>query len=245
MRAALSAPASGRDQPVDRGAGPALWRQTWHDLAFLHWPVPPALRRPLIPEPLAIDTFEGSAWVALTPFWMSGVTLRGLPAFPGLSTFPEMNVRTYVRLNDQPGVWFFSLDAANRLAVGMARRLFHLPYVHARMRVGRLGAQLLYASRRRDGTSFVGSYEPAGPVIRFLPGTREHFLTERYRLYARSPRGNLYRAEIDHEPWPLQPARATLERNDLLAAHGIAAEGEPLVHYARRLDVKIWPLLAV
>src|SRR5262245_50879401 len=109
MRPAVTPAASGRTEPVAAEAGPALWRQTWHDLAFLHWRLEPSQLRPLVPEPLAIDTFDGSAWVAVTPFWMSGVTLRGLPALPGLSTFPELNVRTYVQLGGRPGVWFFSL----------------------------------------------------------------------------------------------------------------------------------------
>ena len=244
MRPAVSPATSGRTEPVAAEAGPALWRQTWHDLAFLHWRVEPSQLRPLVPEPLAIDTFDGSAWVAVTPFWMSGVTLRGLPAVPGLSTFPEMNVRTYVQLDGRPGVRFFSLDAANRLAVAAARRLYHLPYVHARMRVGRTGPGIRYTSRRRDGRGFVAEYAPSGPAQQSAPG-REYFLTERYCLYARSARGTLYRADIDHEPWPLQPATAAVERNDMLAANGITVHGEPLAHFARRLDVLVWPLRKV
>jgi len=203
--------------------------------------VPAADLRALVPEPLAIDEFGGSAWVGVIPFWMSGVTLRRCPAVPGLSRFPELNVRTYVRLADRPGVWFFSLDAANQLAVWVARWLFQLPYVYARMRVRRTGDRVDYDSRRRDGTAFAVDYRALGDPARAMPGTVEHWLTERYCLYARSGAGALHRAEVHHAPWSLQPAAAHVRRNDLLGVLGIAVTGPaPQQHYARRLDVVVW-----
>jgi len=225
---------------------PWIWRQTWHDLLFLHWPIDASALRSLVPPPLEINEFAGTAWIAVTPFWISGATLRAWPDIPGASKFPELNVRTYVTLDDRPGVWFLSLDAGSRWAVWAARRLYHLPYVYARMRSHRTGDEVTYQSERPAGPRFAGRYAPAGPVQHSLPGTIEHFLTERYCLYARSPSGRLYRGEIHHVPWPLQTARAVVEQNDLLAAHGLMITDPPvLMHYAFRLDVVIWPLTRV
>jgi len=222
---------------------PRPWsgRQIWHDLAFLHWPVPVTVLRHLVPEPLVVQEYQSSAWVGVIPFWMSGVTLRGVPALPGLSTFPELNVRTYVTLQDRPGVWFFSLDAANWLAVRAARLLYHLPYMDARMRVSRTGDRIHYRSERPTGERFEADYQPIGPIELARPGTLQHWLTERYCLYARSGSGRLYRAEVHHEPWPLQPARVYIARSDLLQVHGISVDGPPpQVLFARRLEVAIW-----
>lgn len=218
------------------------WRQTWHDLLFAHWPLPAATLRPLIPPALTLQEFSGSAWLAITPFWMSGIGYRRLPAVPGTSRFEELNVRTYVTLGDRPGVWFFSLDAGNRLAVLAARWLYGLPYVPARMWHRADGTNLTYRSQRADGTQFAAYYGPSGPVVTSVPGTAEHWLTERYCLYAQSRSGRLYRAEIQHAPWPLQPAHAAITRNDLPRANRIALGGPPeLLHFSRRLEVVVWP----
>ena len=235
---------SGRDRPVDPSAGPARWRQTWHRLCFLHWPVPVNVLRLSVPMALDIDTHDGTAWLAVTPFWMSGIIHSSvrLPLVPG---FAELNVRTYVRHRDGPGVWFFSLDAGSYLAVLAARTLFHLNYVHAQMKVELRGEDAItYFSQRSDGTTFAADYRPVGEPVRSTPGSLEAFLTERYRLYAWS-KGQLYRSEIDHVPWPLQKAEADVGRNDLPAVNGVQVEGKPVAHYARRLDVSIWPLVKV
>lgn len=228
-------------RPWPLPTGPWVWRQTWHDLVFLHWPVSASSLRGLVPDGLTVDEHGGSAWVALTPFWMSDVALRGLPALPGVSSFPELNVRTYVRHGDRPGVWFFSLDAANHLAVLAARRLFRLPYVYAHMRVRPMGARIHYSSRRPTGEGFLATYEPLGPVQRAPPGSLEHFLTERYCLYAMSRSGELYRADIHHVPWPLQSARVAIAHNEMLEVNQLTVRGQPMKHYAKRLDVVIWP----
>lgn len=217
--------------------------QVWHDLLFAHWPVPAAALRPLIPRRLTLEEFDGSAWVAVTPFWMSRVGFRDCPRLPGAARFEELNVRTYVTLGERPGVWFFSLDAASRLAVWGARRLYHLPYTHARMRHESSGEEIHYHSERRDGTGFTAHYAASGPVGRSQPGTLEHWLTERYCLYAQDGAGRLYRAEIQHEPWPLQRAMAQIERNDMLLANRVPACGLPAqLHFSRRLEVVVWPL---
>ena len=221
---------------------PWLLRQTWHDLLFLHWPVPAAELRPLVPEPLAIDEHQGSAWVAVTPFWMSGIGVREWPRLPVASQFDELNVRTYVRFGDRPGVWFFSLDAGSRLGVMAARILYGLPYGYARMRHLHRGEEIIYRSERSSKAGFAARYGPVGPVTPAEPGTPEHWLTERYCLYVRRESG-LYRAEIHHAPWPLQPARAALNRNDMLRVNHIAVEEAPaLLHFSRRLDVVVWSL---
>lgn len=217
--------------------------QTWHDLLFAHWPIPvPAMRR-LVPAALALDTWGGACWVGVVPFWMSGVRVRGCPPVPGTSRFPELNVRTYVSYGGKPGVFFFSLDAASRLAVWAARRFYHLPYFHARMRAENKAEEVSYHSLRLgSGVEFHGTYGPIAPIERREVGSLEHWLSERYCLYTVHA-GQVYRGEIHHEPWPLQNAQAEIDVNSVATAAGLVLpEVEPLLHFARRLDVLIWPL---
>jgi uncharacterized protein YqjF (DUF2071 family) len=222
------------------------WRQTWRDLLFMHWPMPASLLQPLVPRPLEVQEFDGSAWIGIVPFHMEGVTRRGVPAFSGLSAFPELNVRTYVSLQGKPGVWFLSLDAANRLAVWAARRFFHLPYFHAAMSVHSSGPGFTYQSRRLPQEDhpvlFLGSYHPISSSYEAKPGGLDHWLTERYCLYARSAAGNLYRTEVHHVPWPLQHAEADVTVNSMLDPHGLDIPSTPpVLHFARSLDVAVWP----
>src|SRR3984885_14949000 len=140
-------------------------KQVWHDLLFAHWPVPAATLRPLLPAQLELDTFSGECWIGVIPFHMSGIRARGLPRLPGLSRFPELNVRTYVTHNGKSGVYFFSLDAANLPAVWTARKLFHLPYFHAAMSADEHNGTVYYSSRRRGAAAeFRGAYRPIAPV---------------------------------------------------------------------------------
>jgi uncharacterized protein YqjF (DUF2071 family) len=220
-------------------------RMTWHDLLFAHWPVAPEVLRARIPSGLQLDTIQGSAWLAVVPFRMSGVTPRGVPALPWLSAFPELNVRTYVTVGDKPGVYFFSLDAGNPVAVAVARRCFHLPYFRARMAAEEEGAGIRYRSERTHrgapDAQFEGSYQPVGDALRAQPGSLEHWLTERYCLYAVDPRGQVFRGEIHHSPWPLQPAEAEIRVETMARSHGILLPGtRPLLHFARRLEVVAW-----
>jgi len=183
------------------------------------------------------------------PFHMRGVMRRPLPDLPWISAFPELNLRLYVEAEGKPGVWFLSLDAGNPLAVWAARRFFHLPYFHARMQISGLPERAAYHAFRLSaprGVEFAAEYAPCSEPYRAAPGTLEHWLTERYCLYATGPRGRLVRAEVHHAPWPLQRAEARIERNDLLAPHGLAVSGPPaLLHFSRRLDVVVWPPAAV
>jgi uncharacterized protein len=229
-------------RPWPAPAKPPVMRQRWHDLLFAHWRVPLTSLRPLVPAELPLDTRAGSAWVAVTPFRMTGVWLAGFPALPGVSRFPELNVRTYVTLDDKPGVYFFSLDAGNALAVAGARGFFRLPYHWSRMSAEPGADGIAYRSERRGKTgvaSFEARYAPDGPVFSSIPGTLEHWLTERYCLYT-AARGKVHRVEIDHEPWPLQPARAEITRNTMAAAAGLLLTGDPLLHFARDLEVGVW-----
>ncbi len=231
-------------------------RQVWHDLLFAHWPIPPDALRPLIPPGLTLDMFDGQAWLGIVPFRMSGIRARFLPALPWFSAFPELNVRTYVVAEDRPGVWFFSLDAGNPIAVAVARRAYHLPYFNARIRLVREPLLfnvsgppdwIAYTSARthRHATpaSFAARYHPIDGVRPAQRGTLEHWLTERYCLYAADRAGRLYRGEIHHAPWPLQPAEAEISTNTMATAAGISLPTtHPLLHFARRLDVLIWAL---
>lgn len=219
--------------------------QTWNDLLFSHWPVDPVALGRLMPQALKPETFDGQAWIAVVPFWMSGVRLHRLPALRGLATFAELNVRTYVNIDDKPGVYFFSLDAANRVAVETARLWFHLPYLNADMSVRSEGETIHYVSRRRDRrggpAELDGWYRPTGDVYLSDPGTLEHWLTERYCLYTLDARGRVCRADILHERWPLQPAEAEFRVQTMLTSHGIVPiDQPPLLHFAKRLDVAAW-----
>jgi uncharacterized protein YqjF (DUF2071 family) len=235
-----------RPWPLPRG--PWVARQTWHDVLFAHWPVAVSALRPFVPAALDVQEFDGTAWVGLVPFRMTGVTARWMPPIPWLSAFPEMNLRLYVAHRDRPGVWFVSLDAARAAAVWAARRFFHLPYHRASMVVRREGSRVHYHSER-IGTpgpvDFVGTYWPTGAEFEATPGSIEHFLTERYCLYAERRDGTLATVEIHHRPWPLHRADATIDVNRVATGQGLAAGGTPaLLHFAPRLDVVFWPMVA-
>ena len=220
--------------------------QTWNDLLFAHWPIDPALLRSLVPSQLPLDTFDQRCWLAVTPFHMSKVRPRGVPPLPGLSRFPELNVRTYVTVGDKPGVYFFSLDAANLPAVWAARKFYRLPYFHARMSVSGDEHGISYHSRRyRSNAELRARYAATGPVQLRQAGTLEHWLTERYCLYTVA-NGNVCRAEIDHAQWPLQDGEAEIESNTMASAADIQLpDTKPLLHFAKKVEVLIWPLKRV
>ena len=237
---------SHRPWPLPEGRW--TWRQSWLDLLFAHWPIAASTLRPLVPDELEIQEFDGTSWIGVVPFRMEGVTRRPMPAVPFLSAFPELNLRVYVTYEGKPGVWFLSLDAANRLAVWTARRYFHLPYHYARMRVSGRSHQIVYRSTRPSGRSagrtpvvFEARYEPTSISFKARPGRLEHWLTERYCLYAKSKDGRLSRTEIHHRPWLLQRATAEITRNDLGEPLGLRFSGAPsLLHFSQRIDVVVW-----
>ncbi len=244
-----------RPWPLPRGRW--TWRQSWRDLLFAHWPVPTEAIRSLVPAGLAVQEFDGTSWIAAVPFRMAGVMRRPLPDLPWVSAFPQLNVRVYVEAEGKPGVFFLSIDAANPLVAAIARTLFHVPYFWADMSMRREREWIGYECDRRRPTAdrhrpaavggrpspvvFRGRYRPTSEVYTAVPGTLEHFLTERYCLYAVSADGVVRRTEVHHAPWPLQRAEAEIETNTMTAAGGVAVDDPPaLLHFSRRIDVVVW-----
>ena len=222
---------------------PWVMAQRWHELLFAHWQVPATALRPLIPPRLTLDTFEGLAWVGVVPFRMSGVRLRGTPAMPWLSAFPELNVRTYVTYEGKAGVWFFSLDAGNALAVAVARAWFHLPYFRARMQSEPRSGWIEYESARAHRSAARLSVRYRGTGDEWIPreGTLAHWLTERYCLYAEDGRANIFRGEIHHPPWKLREAEAEFTENTMTAGLGIELPAEkPVLYFVERQDMVAW-----
>jgi uncharacterized protein len=219
--------------------------QTWDDLLFAHWRVDPEAVRQLVPEALSVDEHDGSAWLGITPFRITGFRLRGTLPLPWLSSFPELNVRTYVTADGRPGIWFFSLDTPSPLAVEAARRFYRLPYFQARMELVRRREVVEVTAVRRAAArpfTFAASYAPAADEMSEpRPGSLEHFLTERYCLYAHDA-GRLHRADIHHPPWELREAECRIEQNTMPPDGLELADPTPLFHLAERQDVVIWPL---
>lgn len=223
-----------------------ILQMSWTDLLFAHWPVPARELSPLLPIDYDIDTFDGTAWVGVVPFRMEHVRLRGLPQVPGLDRFLEANVRTYVRdrRTGQHGVYFFSLEAAHPLAVGIARAWYRLPYHLAHMRMRKTGEVWRYVSRRllvTSRTALRAAYESGGQSLPLAkPGSIEHFLTERYALFTHS-KTRLMRADIHHRPWDLEPADGEFFDLSLASAQGIKLPPvRPLLHFSARQDVLAW-----
>lgn len=218
--------------------------QTWHDLLFAHWPVHAEVLRDLVPARFPLDVFDGTGWLGVIPFHMTNVAPRGVPSLPWISEFPEINVRTYVRVDDKPGIYFFSLDAGSALAVQAARSLLNLPYFVAAMSVVPKDNAIDYDSQRQGRSvtaAFSASYRPAGPPFQAISGSLEHFLTERYCLYNLDHHGAPYRLEIHHPPWQLQPAHASFRRNTMADAAGVRLpDVQPLLHFSRRQDMVAW-----
>jgi len=213
--------------------------QTLDDQLFAHWRVSSEALREHLPDGLDVDEYDGSAWLGVTPFAVTGLRARGMVPLPLVSSFFELNVRTYVTLDLRPGIWFLSLDASSQLVVEAARRLYRLPFFRATITLRRRDSWIVYDCARDDGRAFSGSYAAVGERFNAEPGSLEHFLTERYCLYAEDD-GRLFRADIHHRPWPLQPAEATIELNTM-APDWVRLEGDPVLHYSARQDVVIWP----
>ncbi|WP_049773169.1 YqjF family protein [Truepera radiovictrix] len=215
---------------------------TWRDLLFMHWPLAPAHLEPLLPPGVVLDTLDGAAWLGIVPFTMAAVRPRGAPSVPGVSRFPELNVRTYVRVRGRPGVWFFSLEASQALAVALARRYFHLPYYRARMRVYKRGDVTAFCSSRTHRGAprahFSGRYWPLGGET--VGDALTHFLTERYCFYSADRRGRIVRGDVAHRPWQLRPAAWVAESSPqaMVTPLGLALPSvPPLLHHAAPLRV--------
>jgi uncharacterized protein YqjF (DUF2071 family) len=236
-------------RPWPMPGSPWVMTQTWHDLLFAHWPIDAGVLREKVPREFDLDLFDGTGWLGIIPFHMTNVAPRGVPSLPWVSEFPELNVRTYVRIDDRPGIYFFSLDAGSTLAVQTARALFNLPYYSAAMNVRPQGDTVEYDSRREDGplaAVFSATYRAIGASFSAVSGSLEYFLTERYCLYNLNHRGTPYRLDIHHPPWPLQAAEAQFTRNTMAGAAGVSLpDTMPLLHFSRRLDMVAWAPSAV
>lgn len=235
---------SHRPWPLPRG--PWVMGQRWSNLLFIHRPIDAGALRALVPPALGLDLHGGTAWVSVTPFYVSRLRARGLPPLPGVSEFPELNVRTYVTVDGKPGVYFFSLDAGSALAVYGARAMYRLPYFRAAMSVREArDGTIHYRSRRTHrgapAAELVAQYRPAGALTHSRPGTLDHWLTERYCLYAVDRSRRVFRAEIHHHPWALHPAELEIDRDTMAAAAGLALSADPpRLSFSRRLDVLVW-----
>lgn len=223
-------------------------RMTWHDLLFMHWKVDGDELQQHLPPRLDLDRFNGDAWIGIVPFRMSGVAPRWLPDLPWVSKFPELNVRTYVIGPDgQPGVWFYSLDADNPLAVTGARWLYHLNYMHADISFLReggsdCGSWIHYNSQRNHrgeaSARLDVEYRPIGPAYQSAKGSLLHWLTSRYTLFSADRQQRIYRGDIVHEPWELRDAQAIVQHNSMTDGIGVTLpDSEPLLHFSYHTKV--------
>jgi uncharacterized protein YqjF (DUF2071 family) len=225
--------------------------QRWNDLLFAHWPIAAPVIEALLPEWLEADSYQGSAWLGAVPFWLDRIKIRGVPPIPGLRSFPDLNLRTYVRdrLTGTPGIYCFSVDSSNLLAVAVAHVVYHLPYKLAEMHLEqRSEREFAFYSRRRFSRPeviFKVRYRGLGPTHKtaeIRPGSFEYFFSERNCVFSTNRAGQPIRANLHHVPWPLEVAEAEIERNDLGTAVGIELPNQaPVLHYSRRLAVYIWP----
>jgi uncharacterized protein YqjF (DUF2071 family) len=212
--------------------------QTWNEHAFLHWSFEPSQLRRLLPGSVELETYDGTAWLGVTAFLLTGLRLRGLPPLPGISSFPEVSVRTYVTRDAKPGLWYFALDAGSTLAVEAAKRVYRLPYSRSQMRYVR-DANRVYLESARAGSAFSAVYSGHGETFTSAPGSLEAFLTERYCIYTEDG-GRVYRAEIHHPRWRLQRGSAAVDLNTFTPMPLPAPPAHVL--FAERQDAVVWPL---
>jgi uncharacterized protein YqjF (DUF2071 family) len=231
-------------RPWPLPSGPWVMGQTWRDLLFAHWRVDPDELRRHVPAQIPLDTFDGSAWIGVTPFFATGVRPRLVPPLPGGSRFPEINVRTYATIDGRPGIWFCSLDTPNPLVNEAARRAYRVPYFRSKIAAQRDGDRIRWASRRTQvhapPAAIELTYAPSGPVYTAAPGSFEQFATERYCLYVLDDDSRVLRADIHHPPWQLRPAEAEIASNRMGEEVGLELSSDPVLHLAPRQDVVFW-----
>ena len=219
--------------------------QRWSELLFLHWEIDPALVKERLPDSLTVDAYEGKTYLGLVPFFMQKVRPRFLPCVPWLSNFLELNIRVYVHdEHGRPGVWFFSLDCNQPVAVELARRFFHLPYEHAKMSANPADAFMNYSCHRKSEEHSAGyRYRGEGDVQIAEPGSLEFFLLERYLLFSKNHQGDLFSGQVHHVPYPFQNAEVSESSKEPLVWNGFQLEGPPIsALYSEGVDVEIHPL---
>jgi uncharacterized protein YqjF (DUF2071 family) len=235
-----------RPWPMPEGSW--IQKQTWNNVLFLHWPAPTERIRSLLPKGLELETYDGSAWLGLVAINVTDAHLRYTPSLPFVSNVLPLNLRTYVRVGDKPGIYLFSADVSNALVVTAARQLFLMPYFNAQMDYREDGELHLFGSQRTEGedtmNGFTVSYGPHSPVYNAEPGSLDHFLIERYGLYTTDDQGDVYRNDVHHYPWPLQRADAVVGANTLTLPPRLDLPEMDLMlcHYAHRLDALLWGL---
>lgn len=226
--------------------------QRWRHLLFLHWRFDPELVQSTLPPGLTLDTHDGSAWIGAVPFFMHDIRPWWFPTLPRISNFLELNLRTYVRdEHGTPGVWFYTLDCNQPLAVWWARIWFNLPYFHSRMKaeIAADSTRIRYESSRRYADPDLTcryEYQPIGPVRHAEPGSLEFFLVERYILFASLGQGRLASGQVHHVPYPIKDVEVATFDDHLLRLHGF----EPKSHfdhalYSGGVTVEIFPLKPV
>lgn len=231
-------------RPIPMPDRPWALRMSWTEFLFLHWAVDPDVLRRCVPDDLELDRFDGTAYLGVIPFVMTGVHPRGTFDVPGLSAFPELNVRTYVTVDGRPGVYFLSLEAHSPVAVEIARSLWGLNYLNADMAMTVQDRTRHYRSIRTDGRGpaarFEGRYTPRGDYFLAERGTLRHWLSERYCLYVADERG-VRRTDVHHLPWPMREVDVAIETNTMAESHGIVLPDEPpLAMYSPGVDVVAW-----
>ena len=227
----VAADVSRRPWPLPEG--PWSQAQTRRDVLLAHWRVELDELARLLPPELPVDTFEGEAWLGIAAYRVESLRLRGLPPLPGLSSFPQLEVSTYVAVGDRPGLWYFSLEVPKQLLVEAAKRAHRLPAYRSRIAVasGSFDAS-------RDGLAFRARWQGGGEPFEPAPGSLDHFLTERYALYTEDG-GRLYRAELQHAPWLLRSTQATVETATLAP---LPLVGAPYTLGSALQDLLVWPL---
>ena len=229
----------------ERPSTPIVGRQRWSDLLFLHWKVEASAVQATLPPGLFVDTFEGSAYLGIVPFFMERVRPAWLPPLPWVSWFLELNVRTYVHDREgRPGVWFYSLDCNQPLAVTIARRFFHLPYFHAKMRATRRYGAVEYHSQRR-GTPTLSSYawQPDDAKREAAPGSLEFFLVERFALFSTDRSGALHCGRVHHQPYRISHAVVPEFSVEPARQAGFELAGPPISTLcASAVDVSVFAL---
>ncbi len=222
---------------------PWMLQQTWTNVLSMHWPVAPSALKRFVPSALELQEHDDTGWLSVIALQIEAMRFRALPSLPGLSTFPQLNLRTYVQCEGKPGVWFLRVDADNPLAAWGARELLHLPYVFSSIMAEESdGAHCFTATRKEDDTAFRARYRPRSESYESPPGSLAHVLMERYCQYSLGSKGQLLRTELHHQTWPLHDVDVDVEQNTLFASHALdAPAASPSVAlYTRRLEAVIW-----